>query len=250
MTTPTIGILTPTIGKPELLDCLRSVAFQTMSVKHYVVIDGYEHDESVTRILTSLSGDVSHIRLISLEENVGKGFYGHRVYSAVPALMNVDAVIYLDEDNTIRPNHCVSLLETMQRTQSQWVYSLRNIIDAQGNWLCRDNCESLGKWEAYCPDPQQSYYHIDTSCYCVPRELAIAAGPAWYGRWGADRVFFDHLKRLAPKFECSGEYTVNYRLGGNANSVQLQYFLAGNEAAAKRFNNQFPWLKKEDISNA
>lgn len=246
-TTPTIGILTPTIGKPELLDCLLSVANQTMPVKHYVVIDGHEYDDSVTRILVSLPvNKVSHIRLITLEENVGKGFYGHRVYSAVPALMNVDAVIYLDEDNTIHPNHCESLLKTMQRTQSQWVYSLRNIIDAQGNWLCRDNCESLGKWEAYCPDPRQSYYHIDTSCYCVPRALAIAAGPAWYGQWGADRVFFDHLKRLAPKFECSGEYTVNYRLGGNAGSVQPPYFLTGNSAYAQKYNNQFPWLKEDD----
>lgn len=246
MITPTIGILTPTIGKPELLDCLRSVAAQTIPVRHYVVIDGEDYADAATaRMDECLS--TSHLRVITLQENVGKGFYGHRVYASVPALMNTDLVIYLDEDNTITPDHCESLLDTLNHTQAQWAYSLRNIVSATGEWLCRDNCESLGKWDAYVPVPNfnQSYRHIDTSCYCVPRTLAITVGPAWYGGWGADRVFFEHLRQVAPSFACSGLYTVNYRLGGNAGSVQLPYFLAGNAAYAQRFHATFPWLHQE-----
>lgn len=249
MTTPTIGILTPTIGKPELLDCLRSVAAQTIPVRHYVVKDGVEHFENIGHVLAQFS-HTDHLRMIALEENVGKGFYGHRVYASVPALMNTDLVMYLDEDNTIAPEHCETLLNTLQRTHATWVYSLRNIVSATGEWLCRDNCESLGKWDAYAPNLAQSYRHIDTSCYCVPRRLAITVGPAWYGGWGADRVFFEHLRKVAPSFACSGEYTVNYRLGGNAGSVQLPYFLAGNAAYAQRFHSQYPWLQKEEHSHA
>jgi len=246
----TIGVLTPAIGKPELLDCLNSVATQTISVRHYIVVDGEEHREAVHALLRrTVSG--AHLRVIELQENVGKGFYGHRVYASVPTLMNTDLVCYLDEDNTILPTHCESLLQTLQHTRATWVYSLRNIISTAGEWLCQDNCESLGKWNAYSPEPHYPYRHIDTSCYCVPRKIAIAAGPAWYGGWGMDRMFFEHLRTIAPSFECSGEYGVNYRLGGNVGSVQLPYFLAGNAANLKRFNSQFPWLShKEDHSHA
>lgn len=248
MSSPTVGILTPTIGKSDLLQCLRSVAAQTIPVRHYVVIDGTAYRDSVHQILNQLESH-DHLRLITLEENVGKGFYGHRVYASVPALMNTDIVVYLDEDNTIQSHHCESLLTTLIRTKAQWVYSLRNIMDADGHWVCRDNCESLGKWDAYSPDPTQTYQHIDTSCYGIPRNLAIVAGPAWYGQWGADRQFFAHLKRIAPQFECTCQYTVNYRLGGNAGSVQLPFFLAGNAEYAQRYHNHFPWLQKENHSH-
>jgi glycosyltransferase involved in cell wall biosynthesis len=249
MSSPRVGIITPTIGGSHLAACLRSVMEQTIPVVHYLVIDGAEYQQEVMDVVDSLPSR-THLRIIFLEENVGKGFYGHRVYASVPSLCNTDFIVYLDSDNTIQPHHCESLLSTLQRTHAQWAYSLRNIVDAQGNWLCRDNCESLGKWDAYCPDPNQTYQHIDTSCYCVPRGLAITVGPAWYGQWGADRVFFANLQRFAPNFACTSEYTVNYRLGGNAGSVQLPYFLAGNEAYAQRFNNTFPWLQKEVDSHA
>jgi glycosyltransferase involved in cell wall biosynthesis len=248
MTESTIGIITPTIGGPHLAACLRSVMEQTIPVVHYLVIDGAQYHQEVMDIVESLPSQ-THLRIIFLEENVGKGFYGHRVYSSVPALCNTDFIIYLDSDNTLQPHHCASLLSTLHRTQAQWAYSLRNIVDVKGTWLCCDNCESLGKWNAYSPDPAHIYQHIDTSCYCVPRSLAITVGPAWYGQWGADRVFFSHLRKIAPRFACTGEYTVNYRLGGNAGSVQLPFFLAGNAEYAQRFNQSFPWRQKENHSH-
>lgn len=248
MSSPTVGIITPTIGGPHLEACLRSVMKQTIPVIHYLVIDGSPYHHEVMTVVESLPSR-THLRLITLEENVGKGFYGHRVYAAVPSLCNTDYIVYLDSDNTIQSHHCESLLTTLIRTKAQWVYSLRNIMDADGHWVCRDNCESLGKWDAYSPDPTQTYQHIDTSCYGIPRNLAIVAGPAWYGQWGADRVFFANLRRIAPNFACSGEYTVNYRLGGNAGSVQLPFFLAGNAEYAQRYHNHFPWLQKENHSH-
>ncbi len=247
---PTLGIITPTIGASTLLACLQSVAAQTIPVVHYLVIDGEQAGDAVHRQLNRLP-DTSHLRQIFLQENVGKGFYGHRVYASVPALCHTDYICYLDSDNTISPTHAESLLQRIQTTQQVvssvetshvWAYSLRSIMSEEGTVLCEDDCESLGQWPAYGP-PETPYYHIDTSCYCLPRGLAISCGPAWYGGWGQDRVFFRHLQQRSARYACTGLSTVHYRLGGNEGSVRLDYFHAGNAAMRAHYGTQFPWRR-------
>jgi hypothetical protein len=43
------------------------------------------------------------------------------------------------------------------------------------------------------------------------------------------------------KFDCSGEYTVNYRLAGNEGSVKKDFFVQGNEVMEARYGKKLPW---------
>ena len=88
-----VAIVTPTIGKPELSDALRSVQKQTYKdITHYVFIDGMEHEEHIWKLQIP-----NNVKFVRIDENVGKGWYGHRVYAACSFLVNADIIIYLPE---------------------------------------------------------------------------------------------------------------------------------------------------------
>jgi hypothetical protein len=122
-----------------------------------------------------------------------------------------------------------------------WAYSLRKIVDKDGNFICEDNCESLGQWPIYF---NKDAYHIDTSSFMVKADIARKLGAAWYGQWGADRQFFNALKQYFPNFSCSKEYSLCYRLDGNANSVTEEFFEKGNAENEKQYPNGFPWKQQ------
>jgi glycosyltransferase involved in cell wall biosynthesis len=231
-----VAVVTPTIGAETLAQCLQSVDEQTYeNLTHYVFLDGKEHEN---KIWHQFEG-ATRIKTIRLEENVGKGWYGHRVYAACSYLVNADVICYLDEDNWFEHNHVEKLVERIKKG-ADWAYSLRKIVDKEGNFICEDNCESLGQWPIYFnPDA----YHIDTSSFMVKADIARKLGGAWYGQWGADRQFFNALKQYFPNFSCSKEYSLNYRLDGNPNSVTAEFFEKGNAENAKQYPNGFPWQK-------
>ena len=227
-----VAVVTPTIGNPKFRDCLKSVETQTYhDLTHYVFVDGYL--PSATRMTLGYS----KVRTIALEENVGKGWYGHRVYAACSFLVNADIICYLDEDNWYDPCHVEKLVNKIKEG-NDWAYSLRKIYDKDGNYLCDDNCESLGKWPVYFND---KVYHIDTSSFAVKRDVAVKIGHAWYAQWGADRQFFTNLKNHFPKFACTNAHTMNYRLDGNPNSVKKEFFEEGNRINSEKYNGVFPW---------
>jgi len=230
-----VAVVTPTIGSTTLSECIQSVDEQTYeNLTHYIVLDGDK--EYGSRIWHQLEG-ATKIKTIRLEENVGKGWYGHRVYAACSFLVNADVICYLDEDNWIEPNHVEELVKVLQEG-NQWAYSLRKIYNKEGEYLCEDNCESLGKWPVYF---NNEVFHIDTSSFAVRRDVAVNIGHAWYGQWGADRQFFSNLKRLFPKFDCSNQYSLCYRLDGNPNSVNLEFFENGNKVTEEKYNKNYPW---------
>jgi methyl coenzyme M reductase alpha subunit len=66
---------------------------------------------------------------------------------------------------------------------------------------------------------------------------------AWHGGWGQDRVWFNALSKHFPKFDTTGKYTVNYRVGGNEGSVKKEFFDYGNSIMKQRYNGEFPWQK-------
>jgi glycosyltransferase involved in cell wall biosynthesis len=230
-----VAVVTPTIGSEHLFQCTKSVREQTYKdLTHYLFIDGYEHREKVKH-----HTEGSGVKYVELQENVGKGWYGHRVYAACSFLVNADVIIYLDEDNWFEPNHVESLVSTLELGH-EWAYSLRKIYDRNGNFLCEDNCESLGVWPVYFNDKQ---HHIDTSCYAVRRDVAVAIGHSWYGQWGADRQFLQNISKHFRNFTGTDEHTVCYRLDGNPKSVTKEFFDIGNEQQLKRYVT-FPWKKQ------
>jgi glycosyltransferase involved in cell wall biosynthesis len=228
-----VAVVTPTIGSEHLFECTKSVRNQTYkNLTHYVFIDGKDYKEEV-KYHTEGSG----VKYIELEENVGKGWYGHRVYAACSFLVNADVICYLDEDNWFEPCHVEKMVKKLEEG-NQWVYSLRKIHDKDGTFLCEDNCESLGKWPVF---TDSNMHHIDTSCYGIRRDIAVHIGHAWYGQWGADRKFFSAISKHFPKYDCTNAHTVGYRLDGNPSSVTKEFFEEGNRINRKKYNDEFPW---------
>ena len=233
-----VAVVIPTIGAQHLEQCIDSVLNQThKDIVIYLFKDGLDVK------IPSFVNNIPNIKQIRLDENVGKGWYGHRVYAACSFLVNADVICYLDEDNFYEPEHIQTLVETISKGNS-WAYSLRNIVDKNGEFSCTDDCESLGKWPVYF---NNQIFHIDTSCFAVRRDVAVQIGHAWYGQWGADRQFFGAIKKHYPKFDCTNTYTVNYRLDGNENSVTKDFFEQGNKETRAKYGDKYPWLDKKEL---
>jgi glycosyltransferase involved in cell wall biosynthesis len=231
-------VIVPTTGADSLEKTIESIARQSYSnLTALIVIDGKEHRSKVEKILDNKFLDLDK-QVVCLSENVGaNGFYGHRVYAAFSHLVNKDYVFFLDQDCWLDCWHVSSMIKKLEETNSDWVYSLRSITDKDGKLLTLDNCESLGKWESW-----TKTYHIDTNCYCLKQDVAWRIAGTWHGGWGQDRVVFQTLKQYFPKFECTGEYTLNYRLAGNDGSVTEEFFKRGNQLMMEKYAGEtFPW---------
>ena len=235
----TATVIIPTTGSRELELSLNSVLNQSYYTQLYLVVDGGEYVDKVNNILNRSKLLDHDIKLCVLPQNVGaNGFYGHRVYAAFTHLINTDYVLYLDQDCWFEPNHVESLVNTIEQNNIDWSYSLRKIVDSEGNYICNDDCESIGLWAPYA-----QYNHIDTNCYCIKTSIATKVASVWHGGWGQDRVFFNTLFQHFRNVRCTGEYTVNYRLGGNEGSVKSEFFLLGNKVVEQRYNGVYPWRK-------
>lgn len=231
-----VSIITPTIGTKHLRKCVESVSNQTYkNFTHYLFIDGSTYSSKIDKDITSNK----KIRKVLLEENTGSdGWLGHRIYAAASFLVSGDIICYLDEDNWMEPNHLESLVELIEKG-NDWAFSLRKIFTQDGVFVCEDNCESLGKWPVY---TNEKVFHIDTSCFALKMDVALKIGHTWYKKWDADRQFFTNLKHYFSNFDCTGDYTLSYRLGGNQNSVKKEFFEKGNAIHKRKYDN-FPWKR-------
>jgi hypothetical protein len=233
-----VTVIIPTTGAPELKDAVQSVLEQTYETKCYVVSDGMKY-HSKTRIITDDFLSRKNLERCYLPINVGaNGFYGHRIYAAFTHLIDTEYVLYLDQDCWFEKDHVETCINTIKEKKLDWVYSLRKICDKDGNYITNDNCESLGKWKTY-----HGVNHIDTNCYCLKTEIVIKLAQVWHGGWGQDRVWFSALSQYFPNFDCTGKYTVNYKVDGNAGSVNAEFFLNGNKIMNDKYNGVFPWQK-------
>ncbi|MDB5377995.1 MAG: glycosyltransferase [Rubritepida sp.] len=231
-------VVIPTTGADTLADAVQSVLQQTHSdTEVWAVVDGPFFAARAQEVLARYPA----VKTLQLLENTGRdGFFGHRIYAAVSYLMNSDYVFYLDQDNWYEPGHVASMVGACERHAWSWCHSLRKIHRTSGEYVCEDDCESLGAWPTYVHPDQ---HLVDTSTYCIRREVIVRLAPAWYGRWGADRQFYSAISTHAPKFGCTAQSTVCYRLGGNPNSVPAAFFEEGNAVMAQRYPNGFPWRK-------
>ncbi len=238
----TVSIVTPSIGSRQVVRAIESVQDQTYPLlDHLIVADGPEHHD---RVRASLPRAPRHpVHVLALPFNVGGGgFCGHRVYGAAPYLVDGLYVAFLDEDNWFDPDHVASLMARITAEGLSWAYALRKIVDADGRFLANDDCESLGAWPTW-NDPNN--HLVDVNCYMLRRDLAIAVGPLWYRRFrdeeNPDFAICRQLLRDHPRCGTSGRYSVNYRVGSTADSVQAGFFLTGNAAMRRRFPGPPPW---------
>lgn len=229
-------VILPTTGAPEVRDSITSILNQTYITKCYLVCDGDQFKGKVKTIADDFLGN-KNFQVCYLPENVGaNGFYGHRVYAAFSHLVNEDYVLFLDQDCWFEPTHVQNCVNLIEKQNLEWSYSLRRIMDKKGNFLCTDDCESLGKWIAW-----TNTHHIDTNSYCVRREVLIKLASVWHGGWGQDRIFFNTIANNFKNWDCTKKYTVNYRVDGNAGSVTKEFFDKGNEVMNSLYKGKFPW---------
>ena len=231
-----VTVIIPTTGASEVRKAIESVLNQSYDTTCYIVCDGDQYKSKVKLILD----DSPEVKDCYLPINVGaNGFYGHRVYAAFTHLIDTEYVMYLDQDNWLEPNHVQSQIDTIKQKNLDWSYSLRKINSKQGEFVCNDDCESLGKWQTY-----HGINHIDTNCYCLKTKVAIQLAQVWHGGWGQDRVFLSAITQYFKNFDCTGEYTVNYRVDGGTGSVNSDFFINGNSVMNKKYNGVYPWRKK------
>jgi hypothetical protein len=243
-----VTVITAATGHANLAKCLKSVQAQTYpDVEHFVVTDGVEHQSKVAGVIAGLAASAKKIHTMTLPYPTGKNRWcGHRIYAAASFLVNSQYLCYLDEDNWFEPAHIESLVLGIHADAAQWAYSLRKLVDINGNFVALDECESLGHLHAVFDAPKENL--IDTSCYLLPREIAVEIAPIWYGPTarGAegiepDREVCMHLLKHRPRVYCSRQHTMNYTLGQGPLNVQSSYFLKGNQQMRERYPQGLPW---------
>jgi hypothetical protein len=241
VTTPLVSIITPTTGNPLLADALRGVSKQTYgAIQHLIFLEGEQAAERARPMLEGHNVDV-----VSLPYATGaNGFNGHRVYGASAYLAKGEYLCFLDEDNWFDEDHVEALYRTITKG-NHWAFSLRKIVDGNGRFICRDDCESLGKWPSIL-NPND--YFVDVGCFFLPRGLALQVSPLWYRRFRqpgvmeVDRAITSVVRSLPQvRFDTSRLYSLNYRAGSTPNSVQPEFFLRGNDAMRQRVGGTYPW---------
>ena len=239
MTNPLVTIVTATTCTDYLKQNINSVINQTYdNIQHLIVVDG--------RHLDKLNYDIASDVIVLPYATGTEQYNGHRIYGAATYLAKGDYIMYLDEDNWLEPNHVESLVNILKDKPNAYACSLRKITDMDGNFICNDDCESLGNWESVIND-----FFVDVNCFFLPKKLALQLTPIWYRRARhpedqpeVDRALTSVLRYNTIQCLVSGEYTVNYRAGNRADSVQARFFLNGNKIMQEKYNGEFPWRKK------
>lgn len=240
----TVTVITPTVGSAKLADALRSVQEQTYQhITHLVVVDGYQFMDTITKNIDPSLVTKPSVNMTITPYNTGaNGLNGQRIYAAYPHLVDTDYVFFLDEDNWYEPNHVETLVNVLQNN-NEFAFSLRKVYNVDKQYLCEDNCESLGKWPIWFKHDSPEYL-IDTSSYAFRKEFIQKTCQLWHtGPWGEDRRYLAMVRNHA-RFDTSGLYTLCYRLDGNANSVSHDFFKQGNEEQRKRYGDKYPWVKE------
>lgn len=237
---PLITVITPTTGAPCVRQALDSVKNQTYkNIQHLVVIDG-EHPKA-----NPILQDYPNIDLIKLPYATGKDQYnGHRIYGAMTYIAKGDFICFLDEDNWYDENHIETLVDVLKKG-NQWAYSFRKIVGQEGQYICNDDCESLGKWISVINDN-----FVDVNCFMIPKQAALGFSPYWYRRARhpeeqpeVDRILSPFMMQNMKQFDTNFKYTLNYRVASRSDSVQSNFFVRGNEMMKQKYNGDLPWKK-------
>lgn len=233
-----ITVITSTIGRPELKQCIESVQAQTYPhIKHMVFVNGPKYGNKAAHILSQYRR-VNAIYLPEETGDYGMGGSMADVFAAAPFLTNSDFIFYLDDDNFYAPNHVESVMDMIVGNNLEWAYSLRKLVSPSGDFIADDNWCSLGHY----PIISTTDYLVDNSCFAVSRKLATRYGLAWTARpFVSDRCFCMALKESGARCGCTGLYTVNYRIGTGSCPNNPDIFLKNDETLRRAFPDGFPW---------
>jgi glycosyltransferase involved in cell wall biosynthesis len=225
-----VAVVTSTLGRPVITKAIQSVKDQTRKATHYVFIHGAEYSD---KTVPYLADDTVAIHLPN--NNGGNGYGMAPVFAMAPFVIKEDIICYLDDDNWYEPDHIESLVEMIEKHDLGWAYSLRKIVNNEGEFVCEDNCESLG-----CIPNAVNQYLVDNSCYVVRTDVARRHSHAWYVPIVSDRSFQSELMRAKIRCGSTGKHSVNYRLSKDGSGgMTTEKFLN---------NNSWMFLNRPDCS--
>jgi glycosyltransferase involved in cell wall biosynthesis len=219
-----VAVVTSTQGRSTITKAIQSVKDQTRKATHYVFIHGAEYSD---KTIPHLADDTVAVHLP--RANGGGGYGMAPVFALAPFAITEDVICYLDDDNWYEPDHIESLVEMIEKHDLGWAYSYRKIVDNEGNFICEDNCESLGMQLN-----SANHYLVDNSCYAVRTNVARRHSHAWYVPVVSDRSFQAELMRAGLSVGTTGKHSVNYRLSADGTGgMTAEKFIDNNE-----------WMKK------
>ena len=232
----TAAVVTVTNGKrPEQLrKCMEAIENQTYPCEHYILCDG---DWIRYDMINSYFVDAS---VCFWDGKIGgNGWAGQRWLSAAPHLITEDVTFFCNDDDWYEANHVESIMAKIEEG-FDWAYSLRNVYDEAGNFVCQDNCEALGESADVWNIPGHRF--VDWCMWGMKTQLLkqisiVLNNPSPQ----VDRMFYTTAKQLFPNFTRTNQHTFNFRLGGTC-GVQREFFEFGNGEMLKRFNGKLPWI--------
>ena len=254
-----VAVVTATLGESTLTRTATSVQEQTWSqLTHLVIVDGPAAEDGARRALDQLAADAVPRYVICLPYRIGgPDTFGHKAYLAAPYLAppGTDVICMLDADNWYEPEHVADVVAALSEPGVAWAYSLRKIVDPEGRFICRDDCDSIGEWQrgivAYVGSGllseeeddfyREHAYHVDINCCALPIGLLRQVGDELLTGRRADSALACRLIAEYPG-RGTGRYTVNYRLGSAVAGTE-RYFRNGNEGMLSRYPEGFPWAR-------
>lgn len=225
---PSVAVVTATVGRNSLVECVQSVRNQTYPCKHYIFADGKQ------TIFEERSNLLNLENLCMLPVKTGgNGMMNGGICAASAYLVQEDYICWLDDDNTFDPDHIENLVKAIEG--KAYAHSLRKLLNPDGTFYDYDDFESLGQYTGF----------VDLNCYLMDRNVAVQIAPLWYRTTGelmvGDRFVYEALKQNNLPFGETGKYTVNYAL--NPKRDLRAWFFDGNIKNRAKYSGELPWRK-------
>jgi len=194
---PRVAVVTPYFKEDiQILSaCHQSVLHQILPCLHVLVADGFPRSEVDGWNAHHITLPVSHADIGSTPRLIGS-------YHAIG--LGVDAVAFLDADNSYDPYHIASMIDACKSHDAS--------IVSTGRMLCRLD----GSLMAPCPLTDPNCF-IDTNCMLFAR-AAFHLLHHWvlmpdYGHLIGDRIMLHHIRKSGLKHVHLPTPSVNYRCG-------------------------------------
>lgn len=230
-TTPTVAVITSTIGRSSLLDTIDCIKKQSYPCRHYVFVDGEQHHQAVKKMVKAHP----EIVVTYLPVSTGAtGLYNSAINAIAPFIATEDIICFLDDDNTVTTNHVEQFATNFSRYKIDYAYSLRNFYLAEDKLTFPDNLDSLGFWISPSQIVLDAHFElngkiyrnqiaqirnnpalIDVNCMALKRELAQQLASTWMQTgYGNDRNITQALLSNSEVITglCTSIRTVNYTM--------------------------------------
>jgi len=236
-----ISIVIPTVCRPELIRCVRSIFSQTFENPIQILIgvdkDLYLNSEDYKQLLTNECPKHISISWIDLGYSTSQRhggphscFFGGSLRTALSFLAQYEHVMYLDDDDWLHPDHLLSISKYLP--EYEWVFSYSIYANSNASsGLFIDMIESVGVDKGLYKDSFGGF--VRPSGLLINKIKLIHLLVIWSFSLsskgdGEDRVFFSELRKH--KGICTEGSTVYYSLDPNdeAHNIRLNYLHKNN----------------------